>query len=127
MALSPTTVIPPVQEPLSWAECSYTESVFHLIDLSPHTHYNEWTLATDTLKNTGYIVQKVQRIQNLTLWSRYQFEKRVIKRGKRNDFDMHEALLYHATITEKESVCEHGLDHKSNRTGMMFGEGIYFR
>ena len=97
---------------------------YHLIDIFPASE--KWTQVTAPFARAGYVVTKMQQIQNQTLWNRFHFEMQSMRDGRPAGRDLNETLLYHTTSASKEVICEEGLDQRLSRQGK-FGRGIYFR
>lgn len=111
--------------PTCWTNCPNCppdmQSTYHLIDVA----YNsaEWSVVSSPLTQGGFVVNRVQRIQNETLWQRLCFEKKLMLRDRH---DVNEQLLYHTSRANITTICEEGLDHRLSTNGH-FGHGIYFR
>ena len=97
---------------------------YHLIDIFPASE--KWTQVTAPFTRAGYVVTKMQQIQNQTLWNRFHFERQSMRDERPAGRDLNEMLLYHTTSASKEVICEEGLDQRLSRQGR-FGRGIYFR
>ena len=97
---------------------------YHLIDVSPASE--EWSQVTAPFTRVGYMVTKMQQIQNQRLWNRFHFERQSMRDEGPAGRDLNEMLLYHTTSASKEVICEEGLDQRLSRQGR-FGRGIYFR
>lgn len=110
--------------PTCWTNCPNCppnkKRKYHLIDVA----YNcpEWGVVSNPLTQAGFVVNKVQRIQNETLWQRLCYEKKLMLRDR---VDVNEQLLYHTSRSTISIICEEGLDLRLSRNGM-FGSGIYF-
>ena len=111
--------------PTCWTTCPKClptdKRRYHLIDVAPGS--SEWQVVSESLTNANFIVHKVQRVQNESLWQRLMFEKNLMLR-ERDDVNMQ--LLYHTTRAKASVICEEGLDLRLSRNGR-FGNGIYFR
>jgi len=122
---SPHNLPPP---PDRWTVCPNcapsTVKKYHLIDISPASE--EWNRVTAPFTRVGYMVTKIQRIQNQRLLNRFHFERQSMKDERPAGRDLNEMLLYHTTSASKEVICEEGLDQRLSRQGR-FGRGIYFR
>ena len=111
--------------PTCWTNCPNCppdmQRTYHLIDVA----YNcaEWAVVSSPLTQLGYVVNRVQRIQNETLWQRLCYEKKLMLRDRH---DVNEQLLYHTSRATIPVICEEGLDHRLSMNGH-FGRGIYFR
>ena len=111
--------------PTCWTNCPNCppdmQRTYHLIDVA----YNcaEWSVVSNALTQLGFVVNRVQRIQNESLWQRLCYEKKLMLRDRH---DVNEQLLYHTSRTAIPIICEEGLDHRLSMNGS-FGHGIYFR
>lgn len=111
--------------PTCWTNCPNCppnkKRKYHLIDVA----YNspEWGVVSIPLTQAGFDVNRVQRIQNESLWERLCFEKQLMLRDRQ---DVNEQLLYHTSRSSIPVICDEGLDLRLSRNGM-FGSGIYFR
>ncbi len=111
--------------PTCWTNCPNCppdmQRMYHLIDVA----YNsaEWSVVSSPLTQLGFVVNRVQRIQNETLWQRLCYEKKLMLRDRH---DVNEQLLYHTSKATIPVICEEGLDHRLSMNGH-FGRGIYFR
>ena len=111
--------------PTCWTNCPNCppnkRRKYHLIDVA----YNsaEWSVVSTPLVNVGFVVNRVQRIQNDELWQRLCYEKQLMLRER---FDVNEQLLYHTTRSTVAVICDEGLDLRLSMNGN-FGCGIYFR
>lgn len=114
--------------PPGWTTCPKCDPEatrkYHLIDIFPGS--DEWAQVTYPFISAGYMVTKMQRIQNLQLWNRLQAEKQLMRQDRPEGFEINEQLLYHTSSASKEVICEEGLDQRLSRKGR-FGRGIYFR
>ena len=116
--------------PAWWTTCpncsSDSNCRYHLIEISPGE--NEWIGITQTLKNAGFTAKRLQRIQNIKLYQRLQFEKESMKteRAEEEDYQLNERLLYHTSSAGVPVICGEGLDQRLSHKGR-FGSGVYFR
>ena len=111
--------------PTCWTPCPNCHPTeqrrYHVIEVAQGS--SEWNVVTDQLTRAHFIVVKVKRIQNDSLWQRLCYEKQLMLR-ERDDVNMQ--LLYHTTRADTSVICEEGLDLRLSRNGL-FGNGIYFR
>lgn len=116
-----------IEMPLYWTECdkcgSY-ERRYHLIEVQPNCH--EWLNVCTPLLKVNFLVLRLLRIQNKTLWHRLQCERQLMYRTHFESFDLNERLLYHTSRSSTEVICAEGLDQRLGGVGA-FGRGIYFR
>lgn len=117
--------VPLHRTPTCWTNCPNCppnkKRKYHLIDVA----YNcpEWGVVSNPLSEAGFTVNRVQRVQNESLWERLCFEKQLMLRDRQN---VNEQLLYHTSRSSVPIICEEGLDVRLSRNGS-FGSGIYFR
>lgn len=113
--------------PLTWTRCPSCPTGitrrYHLIDLAKGSE--EWLYVSNPLTAREFVVARVQRIQNASLWQRFQSEKQLMMQGRPTGFEVNERLLYHTSKADKVVICEEGLDQRLSRAGN-FGAGIYF-
>jgi hypothetical protein len=111
--------------PTCWTNCPNCppskKSKYHLIDVAYGCP--EWGVVSTPLTQAGFTVNRVQRVQNESLWERLCYEKQLMLRDR---VDVNEQLLYHTSRSSIPVICEEGLDLRLSRNGM-FGSGIYFR
>ncbi len=127
LKLSSTNAAGPDGFPLSWTTCTsclpHLARRYHLIEVE---FSDEWQQVASPLTARGFGVIKVQRIQNASLWQRFQSERQLMMQGRLEGFTANETLLYHTSRADKAIICEEGLDQRLSRAGN-FGCGIYFR
>ena len=123
--------------PQWWTKCPKcdpgTDKPYHLIHLTLDDFdcqqlvdtYDTQAIIYSFLKS-GLQIANIWRIQNSTLWRRYQTEKANMLAERGEDYDLKEKLLYHSSRAPKTSICAEGLDMRLSREGC-FGRGIYFR
>jgi len=131
-SLAPFHVSPPpnllmdiMRTPKCWTVCPHcpvgAQRKFRLVDVSPHAV--EWSVVSLPLMKEGFVVSRIRRIQNRSLWQRLCYEKQLMLSEKR---DVNEQLLYHTSRGSVEVIAEEGLDIRLSHVGN-FGSGIYFR
>ncbi|XP_075284771.1 protein mono-ADP-ribosyltransferase PARP12 [Opisthocomus hoazin] len=113
--------------PPQWDKSALPDTGFKLVQLSytSHEYGNIKRLFQRTMKN--YYIHQLQRIQNLTLWQSFQWQKQQMKKlskSKRVD----ERLLFHGTNpSHMRAICEQNFDWRICGThGTMYGKGSYF-
>ncbi|XP_066488301.1 protein mono-ADP-ribosyltransferase PARP12-like isoform X2 [Tiliqua scincoides] len=74
-----------------------------------------------------YVIQKIRRIQNPSLWQVFQWQKDQMKK-KRRGRDVDERLLFHGTSSSSvEAICTENFDWRICGTnGTVYGKGSYF-
>ncbi|NWS30624.1 PAR12 polymerase, partial [Polioptila caerulea] len=82
-------------------------------------------LFRQTMKN--YSILKIQRIQNLSLWKVFQWQKEKMKR-ENGGKEVQEKLLFHGTdVTSMKTICTHNFDWRTcGSNGSSYGKGSYF-
>ena len=113
--------------PVYWTKCKKWHSPerrYHLVDVSPESR--EWLTVCTRFLNGNFLVQRLARIQNQTLWHRLQGERQLMLRSHGPGFDLNERLLYHTSRAKMDVICAEGLDQRLGAVGN-FGRGIYFR
>lgn len=114
--------------PAWWTTCPNcspdSNRKYHLIEITPSE--NEWISITLPLQNAGFTAKRLQRIQNIKLYQRLQFEKESMKMERSEDYQLNERLLYHTSSAGVDVISGEGLDQRLSRKGR-FGSGVYFR
>ena len=126
---TPSSGVGKVNLPQWWTSCpncgpDSTPRKYHLIDVEIGT--DEWSRITLTVQQCGFVVSRLQRIQNQSLWQRLTYEIQLMKENRSIGFQINKTLLYHTSRAQKLVVCEEGLDPRLSQQGC-FGRGIYFR
>ena len=132
--LQPPSNSPPRQllapPPEWWTDCPTcprdAPRQYHMIPVEKETAPDEWDRVTRPLTNAGFIIQRLCRVQNITLYRRLQFEKEHMAATRSEGFQVNERLLYHTSSAEVGTICAEGLDQRLARKGR-FGTGVYFR
>ena len=119
------------QPPNWWTVCPNcppnSSQRFHLIEIAQGE--GEWLEVTRPLEGAGFVPQRMQRVQNMKLYQRLQFEKQTMKMDRETEgeaCDVNETLLYHTSAASVPVICGEGLDQRLSRKGR-FGNGVYFR
>lgn len=120
-----TSLSHPVYPP-QWDQTALPEIGFKLIQLSydSQEYRKIKTLFEKTMKN--YCIDRLQRIQNPTLWDLFQWQKEKMK--KIHHQEVNERLLFHGTNPSHVSaICEQNFDWRLCGThGTLYGKGSYF-
>ncbi|CAG5133980.1 unnamed protein product [Candidula unifasciata] len=118
-----------LQEPLfepNLSEDTEDSSTYSLTTVSENDNvYKEVCIDFD---NADLTVLKIERLTNSHLWKRYETERNLMIKQRRNldpDFTLNEKYLYHGTSALKSFICEEGLDSRMSKEGC-FGKGVYF-
>ncbi|XP_042324065.1 protein mono-ADP-ribosyltransferase PARP12-like isoform X2 [Sceloporus undulatus] len=108
--------------PSSWDQSALPNLGYKLVTVSKTT--GEYHEIKELFENTmeGYIINRLQRIQNPSLWQREQMKK--LSGGKEVD----ERLLFHGTSTSHlHDICAQNFDWRICGThGTLYGKGSYF-
>uniref|UniRef100_A0ABM5GH75 Protein mono-ADP-ribosyltransferase PARP12-like isoform X1 n=1 Tax=Pogona vitticeps TaxID=103695 RepID=A0ABM5GH75_9SAUR len=112
--------------PQTWDKSSLPEIGYRTVELnklSPEYTNIEY-LFQKTMSN--YIILRIRRIQNPSLWQVYQWQKEQMKK-KRGGRSADEKLLFHGTTSNLETICNDNFDWRICGTnGTVFGKGSYF-
>ena len=115
-------------QPDWWTPCpncpSNSSCKYHLIDISRSS--SEWQQVTSPFRDAGFTPHRLQRVQNMKLYQRLEFEKRSMKMDREDGYQVNETLLFHTTSAAVSVICSEGLDQRLSRKGR-FGSGVYFR
>lgn len=94
--------------------------------LSDSTEYQQiQTLFNNTMR--GYDIQKIERIQNKSLWEVFQWQKEQMKKNN-SGRNVAERQLFHGTDDDHiEAICKQNFDWRICGThGTIYGKGSYF-
>lgn len=112
-------------QPNWWSPCPTNSSCkYHLIEISRGS--SEWEQVTTPFRDAGFTPQRLQRVQNIQLYQRLQFEKQTMQMDREDGYQVNERLLFHTTAAAVSVICSEGLDQRLSRRGR-FGSGVYFR
>ncbi|XP_053406951.1 protein mono-ADP-ribosyltransferase PARP15-like [Mercenaria mercenaria] len=80
-----------------------------------------------SLGNKSFTVQKIERIQNKTLWEQYQSKKKQLETQNPKN-TKNERELWHGTSVEPvDSINAHGFNRSyCGKNATVFGDGVYF-
>ncbi|XP_043944117.1 protein mono-ADP-ribosyltransferase PARP12-like [Protopterus annectens] len=113
--------------PSNWDKSALPEVGYELVQLSASSkEYNE--ISTLFRKTMNFsTIQKIERIQNVSLWEAFQLKKKQMKKNN-NGRDVDERLLFHGTDDSKvEGICCQNFDWRVCGTnGTAYGKGSYF-
>ncbi|XP_034542085.1 protein mono-ADP-ribosyltransferase PARP12-like [Notolabrus celidotus] len=112
--------------PSHWDKSALPDIGYKLVPLSKSSEYNMITAMFKRTMPTGKI-HKVQRIQNLSLWSIFHWQKEQMK--KRNGGKaVNEQYLFHGTDEPLiEAICDQNFDWRMCGVhGTAYGKGSYF-
>ncbi|XP_066580303.1 protein mono-ADP-ribosyltransferase PARP12b isoform X2 [Amia ocellicauda] len=111
--------------PDTWDQTALPETGYALIQLSDSDEYKKvQDLFLQTMRSAT--ICNIKRIQNLSLWEVYQWQKQQMK--KRNGKDVKEKLLFHGTQKSNvEAICNQNFDWRiCGIHGTAYGKGTYF-
>ncbi|KFP01744.1 Poly [ADP-ribose] polymerase 12, partial [Calypte anna] len=113
--------------PAHWDKSAVPELGFKLIKLD-HSSEEYRTVKMDfqrTMPKT--IIQKIQRVQNPSLWELFQWQKEQMKKTKGGQA-VDERLLFHGTSSRYiEAICQQNFDWRiCGLHGTVYGRGSYF-
>ncbi|XP_053113640.1 protein mono-ADP-ribosyltransferase PARP12-like isoform X2 [Hemicordylus capensis] len=108
--------------PSSWDQSALPNIGYKMVEVSSSTEeYNEIKELFEKTMD-GYIIHRLQRIQNPSLWQKEQMKK--MNGGN----EVNERLLFHGTSrSHLHGICEHNFDWRICGThGTLYGKGSYF-
>ncbi|XP_053894538.1 protein mono-ADP-ribosyltransferase PARP12-like isoform X1 [Malaclemys terrapin pileata] len=119
---------PPDQNyPRNWDKSALPDVGYKAVAITnPSSEYTEIeTLFKRTMNN--YVIQRIRRIQNPSLWQVFQWQKEQMKK-KNGGKDVDEKLLFHGTNSSHlEAICNHNFDWRiCGVHGTNYGKGSYF-
>ncbi|XP_043944108.1 protein mono-ADP-ribosyltransferase PARP12-like [Protopterus annectens] len=113
--------------PSNWDKSALPEVGYKLVPLSESSgEYNEIkTLFKKSMDSST--IQKIERIQNVTLWEVFQWQKEQMKKNN-NGRDVDERLLFHGTDDSiVDAICHQNFDWRiCGANGTAYGKGSYF-
>ncbi|KAM6314538.1 protein mono-ADP-ribosyltransferase PARP12-like isoform 2-T2 [Podargus strigoides] len=119
--------IPGQSCPTHWDQSALPDFGFKAVEVSSTTaEYNHIKqMFLQTMRN--YVVLKIRRIQNPSLWKVFQWQKEQMKKENKGK-DVNEKLLFHGTnISSMDSICLHNFDWRiCGSNGTNYGKGSYF-
>ncbi|KAH0616376.1 hypothetical protein JD844_027421 [Phrynosoma platyrhinos] len=76
---------------------------------------------------SGYVIKKIRRIQNPSLWEIFQWQKEQMRKKKGGQY-INPRLLFHGTSSSNvEAICNDNFDWRICGTnGTVYGKGSYF-
>ncbi|XP_069790234.1 protein mono-ADP-ribosyltransferase PARP12 isoform X2 [Narcine bancroftii] len=109
--------------PEHWDKSALSDVGYKLVSLaeSSDEYKQVQTLFQRTMRKN--VIQKIERIQNLTLWEVYQWQKEQMK--KKNGQDVVEKQLFHGTDSSIiDAICQQNFDWRICGThGTSYGKG----
>ncbi|XP_053114021.1 zinc finger CCCH-type antiviral protein 1-like isoform X4 [Hemicordylus capensis] len=113
--------------PKEWDKYALPDIGYKAIELSKISpEYTKIeTLFQKTMSN--YVITRIRRIQNPSLWQVYQWQKEQMRK-KKGGRDIAERLLFHGTgFSTLEAICNDNFDWRICGTnGTVLGKGSYF-
>ncbi|XP_027698065.1 protein mono-ADP-ribosyltransferase PARP12 isoform X2 [Vombatus ursinus] len=117
----------PRDVPPHWDMSALPDLGFKLIQLSPSS--GEYLKVQEQFCRTmrNYVIRKIERIQNPTLWEVYQWQKAQMKKSNGGQ-EVDERFLFHGTSPEYvDAICHQNFDWRiSGLHGTSYGKGSYF-
>ncbi|KAM7181141.1 protein mono-ADP-ribosyltransferase PARP12-like [Macrochelys suwanniensis] len=121
------TDTPDQNYPRNWDKSALPEVGYKAVEVTnPSSEYTEIeTLFKRTMNN--YVIQRIRRIQNPSLWQVFQWQKEQMKK-KNGGKDVDERLLFHGTDrSHLEAICNQNFDWRiCGVHGTSYGKGSYF-
>uniref|UniRef100_A0A8C3XR84 Poly [ADP-ribose] polymerase 12 n=1 Tax=Chelydra serpentina TaxID=8475 RepID=A0A8C3XR84_CHESE len=121
------TDTPDQNYPRNWDKSALPEVGYKAVEVTnPSSEYTEIeTLFKRTMHN--YVIQRIRRIQNPSLWQVFQWQKEQMKK-KNGGKDVDERLLFHGTDSSHlEAICNQNFDWRiCGVHGTSYGKGSYF-
>ncbi|XP_069886170.1 protein mono-ADP-ribosyltransferase PARP14 isoform X2 [Dipodomys merriami] len=115
---------PEVAIPANWSDMK--QQNLCVVELQPGD--SEYNKVADKFNETcsKFIIEKIERIQNLGLWNSYQAKKKTI--DAKNGHQKNERLLFHGTdINSVPHVNENGFNRSyAGKNAVCYGKGTYF-
>ncbi|XP_067325024.1 protein mono-ADP-ribosyltransferase PARP12-like isoform X2 [Anolis sagrei] len=125
--MSATIPPPSPNYPSHWDKSALPSIGFKAIELTKGLpeYIKIETVFQKTMDN--YVIQRITRIQNPSLWEIFQWQKDQMKK-KNGGQDVDERLLFHGTNTNNiKAICNDNFDWRICGTnGTVFGKGSYF-
>ncbi|NWR69306.1 PAR12 polymerase, partial [Centropus unirufus] len=113
--------------PPQWNQSALPDIGFELVQLSEIA--DEYGKIKRLFENTmkDYYIDRLQRIQNPTLWQVFQWQKEQMKKLNKSK-SVDERLLFHGTnSSHMPAICEQNFDWRiCGIHGTMYGKGSYF-
>ncbi|XP_072902693.1 protein mono-ADP-ribosyltransferase PARP12 [Hemitrygon akajei] len=113
--------------PAHWDKSAQTDIGYKLIQVaeSSDEFKQVQSLFQRTMKRS--VIQKIERIQNVSLWEVYQWQKEQMKKNN-NGKDVVEKQLFHGTDSSIiDAICQQNFDWRICGThGTTYGKGSYF-
>ncbi|CAM4447629.1 protein mono-ADP-ribosyltransferase PARP12-like isoform X1 [Caretta caretta] len=121
------TDTPDQNYPRNWDKSALPDVGYKAVEITnPSSEFTEIeTLFKRTMNN--YVIQRMRRIQNPSLWQVFQWQKEQMKK-KNGGKDVDEKLLFHGTNSSYlEAICNQNFDWRiCGVHGTNYGKGSYF-
>uniref|UniRef100_A0A6I8NJA5 Poly(ADP-ribose) polymerase family member 12 n=3 Tax=Ornithorhynchus anatinus TaxID=9258 RepID=A0A6I8NJA5_ORNAN len=113
--------------PDTWDKTAVPDVGFKLVDLAPSTPEHQEVVKQFQETMSDFSVRRVRRVQNLTLWQVFQWQKTQMRKVNGGN-EVAEKLLFHGTNpAHQDAICQHNFDWRICGThGTLFGKGSYF-
>ncbi|XP_044297263.1 protein mono-ADP-ribosyltransferase PARP12-like [Varanus komodoensis] len=113
--------------PSSWDKSALPDIGYELVEISSSSE--EYKNVKELFEKTmeGYIIQRLRRIQNPSLWQIFQWQREQMKKWNGGK-DIEEKLLFHGTsASHLHHICGQNFDWRICGThGTLYGKGSYF-
>ncbi|XP_015675815.1 protein mono-ADP-ribosyltransferase PARP12 [Protobothrops mucrosquamatus] len=113
--------------PSTWDQSALPDIGYKLVEISDSSEeYHEIKMLFEKTMQ-DYIIHRLQRIQNPSLWQVFQWQKEQMKKLNRGK-EIDERLLFHGTNTSHlYDICGQNFDWRICGThGTLYGKGSYF-
>ncbi|KAM3832885.1 protein mono-ADP-ribosyltransferase PARP12-like isoform 2-T2 [Vipera latastei] len=113
--------------PSTWDQSALPDIGYKLVEISNSSEeYHEIKMLFEKTMQ-DYIIHRLQRIQNPSLWQVFQWQKEQMKKLNRGK-EIDERLLFHGTSTSHlYDICGQNFDWRICGThGTLYGKGSYF-
>ncbi|XP_039218127.1 protein mono-ADP-ribosyltransferase PARP12-like [Crotalus tigris] len=113
--------------PSNWDQSALPDIGYKLIEISDSSEeYHEIKILFEKTMQ-DYVIHRLQRIQNPSLWQVFQWQKEQMKKLNRGK-EIDERLLFHGTNTSHlYDICGQNFDWRICGThGTLYGKGSYF-
>ncbi|XP_006811173.1 uncharacterized protein LOC102802910 [Saccoglossus kowalevskii] len=110
--------------PSNWKTDGWSsEEGYYLVTLETSSY--EYCSIRTEFTNTNVQINRIERLENLDLWGKFQFERERMSKNRPIEFNLNECYLYHGSMVDIAEICSDGLDLRRGKIGF-FGRGIYF-
>ncbi|KAM6202237.1 protein mono-ADP-ribosyltransferase PARP12 [Rhynchocyon petersi] len=113
--------------PSYWDPSALPDLGFKRVTLSPSSEEYQKTHELFSRTLPSYVIQKIERVQNVGLWEVYQWQKGQMQK-QRGDGEVNEQQLFHGTKASfVDAICQQNFDWRvCGLHGTSYGKGSYF-